>query len=87
MKSKVIRIQNPNGIHLRVAAKVVEASREHQSKITFYKDDKKASAQSILELVILEATHNSQITIEAEGQDEQKAIEKIEMLLIDGAGI
>lgn len=87
MQSKTITVQSPQGIHLRVAAKVVEVSRQHQSKVTFYKDGKKASAESILELLFLEATHKSQVTMVADGRDESGALEHIGLVLMDGAGI
>lgn len=87
MLSKIITVQNPNGMHLRVAAQVVQTARRHRSKITFYKDGKRASAQSILELLILDATQKSQITVVSEGEEEKEALKQIELVLIDGAGI
>ena len=87
MLSKIITVQNPNGMHLRVAAQIVQTALRHRSKITFYKDGKRASARSILELLILEATQKSQITVVAEGEEEKEALKQIELVLIDGAGI
>lgn len=87
MLSKKITIQSPHGLHLRVAAKVVEASQQHKAKVTFYKDGQEASAQSIMELLVLAASENSQVTVTAEGEDEQKALEQIGLVLMDGAGI
>lgn len=87
MLSKIITVRNPNGMHLRVAAQVVQTARRYKSKVTFYKDGKKASAQSILELLILEATEKSEITVVCEGEEEKEALNKIEVVLIDGAGI
>ncbi len=87
MLKKIITVENPHGMHLRVAAQVVQASREHKAKVTFYKDGKKASARSILELLILEATQKSKITVVADGEGEQEALKQIEIILIDGAGI
>lgn len=87
MLSKIITVHNFHGMHLRVAAQVFQAARCHRAKITFYKDGKKASAQSILELLILEATPNSRITVVVEGQEERAALRHIEMIFMDGAGI
>ncbi len=87
MLKKIITVENPHGMHLRVAAQVVEASQKHKAKVTFYKDGKKASAKSILELLILEATQKSEITVVADGEGEQEALNQIETVLIDGAGI
>ena len=87
MLKKTIRVENPHGMYLRVAAKIVEASQKHDAKVTFYKDGKEASARSILELLVLEATPKSHITVVVDGEGEQAALDQIEMVLIDGAGI
>ena len=36
MLKKTIQVQNPHGVHLRVAAKIVETSQKHKAKVTFY---------------------------------------------------
>ena len=84
MLKKIITVENPHGMHLRVAAQVVEGSQKHKAKVTFYKDGKEGSAKSILELLVLEATQKSEITVVADGEGEQEALKQI---LIDGAGI
>lgn len=72
---------------MRVAARVVKTAQKHKSKITFLKDGKQASAQSILELLVLGAAAKSQVTVIAEGEEEKKALNDIEIVLMDGAGI
>lgn len=83
----MITIQTPHGLHLRVAAKIVEASRQHKARVTFYKDGQEASAESIMELLVLAAAANSQVTVTADGEDEQQVVEQIGLVLMDGAGI
>ena len=87
MISKEITIKTPHGLHLRVAAKIVRAVKQGTSKITFYKGGKKADTRSILDLLVLEATQDSPITVVVEGGDEQNALQRMELVLIDGAGI
>ncbi len=87
MKTKEIEITAPHGLHLRVAAQVVQASKDSKAKIIFVKDGQTADASSILELLLLGAGEKSKVQVTVEGQDEQKTIDSISLVLMDGAGI
>jgi len=87
MISKNIEIRAPHGLHLRVAAKIVEANKDSKAKIIFTKDGQTADASSILELLLLGAGENSTIQVTVEGDDEHLAIHNVSEILIDGAGI
>lgn len=87
MISKEIEITAPHGLHLRVAAKIVKANNDSKTKVIFLKDGQTADASSILELLLLGAGEKSKVQITVEGQNEQKVIENVSEILIDGAGI
>ncbi|MDT8318269.1 MAG: HPr family phosphocarrier protein [bacterium] len=87
MLKKTVTIKSPNGLHLRVAAEIARIFRGNQIEAVFYKDGKTANAQSILELLILEAVQHSEVTVIAEGKDAQTALDDIALILMDGAGI
>jgi phosphocarrier protein HPr len=87
MISKEIEIRAPHGLHLRVAAKIVQANKEPKTKVIFLKDGQVADASSILELLLLGAGENSKIQVTVDGENEQKVIENVSEILIDGAGI
>jgi len=87
MISKEIEIRAPHGLHLRVAAKIVQANKDSKAKVIFIKDGQTADASSILELLLLGAGEKSRIQVTVEGEDEQKAIQNVSDILIDGAGI
>ena len=87
MISKEIEIKAPHGLHLRVAAQIVQVHKDSKTKIVFLKDGQKADASSILELLLLGAGENSKIQVTADGEDEQKAIQDVSEILVDGAGI
>ena len=87
MISKEIEIKAPHGLHLRVAAQIVQANKDSKARIIFTKDGQKADASSILELLLLGAGENSKIQVTVDGHDEQKAIQNVSEILIDGAGI
>lgn len=87
MITKTVKVEIPNGIHMRIAAKIVEISKQNKGRMDFYKNGIKADARSILELLTLEATYHSSLTITAEGQSEKKMVDDVTLLLMDGAGI
>ena len=87
MITEQVKVENQHGIHMRVASRIVEIARENNCRIELYKDGVKADASSILELLILEATRNSTLTVVAMGENEGKSVNEIRLLLIDGAGI
>ena len=87
MISKEIVIKAPHGLHLRVAAKIVEANKDSKAKVVFFKDGQTADASSILELLLLGAGEKSVVQVTVDGEDEQKTIENVSEILIDGAGI
>lgn len=87
MEVAKINVNVDNGMHLRVAARVVNASKRYKSKILLCHKCKFADACSILELVSLAVTKSSEIAVVAEGPDEKEAVKEIGQLFIDGAGI
>lgn len=87
MKTKDIIINAPNGLHLRVAARLVNQSREIQSKVRILKGSTQASLNSIFDLLFLAAERGAEVRIVAEGADEDQAVEDVSQILMDGAGI
>lgn len=67
-------VRNRVGLHMAAASAVVEASMKFKARITLAKDDRKRNARSVLDLLMLEAVPGTQITIEADGEDENDAL-------------
>lgn len=74
MVSKKVIIHNDTGLHSRPADLFVRTSKLFQSKVTVYKDDKNADAKNIIKVILLNATVGSTIEIQAEGEDEEIAL-------------
>ena len=70
MISKTVKIINKLGLHTRAALKFVEVTSKYVSEVSVTCRNKKAKGRSIIELMLLEALENSEITIEVNGQDE-----------------
>lgn len=87
MKFIDVIVRQPHGIHLRVASAIARKIKEYKAEIFINKDDKKTKADSVLGMVLLEATENSKIRVTAQGEDEEKALRDIGEFFTDGAGI
>ncbi|MBI5050917.1 MAG: HPr family phosphocarrier protein [Nitrospirae bacterium] len=87
MRTTTVKVIHHNGLHLRMAARLVQKNRDFKSRIMFCKDCKFADGCSILQLLLLEATKDSQLRIVAIGEDEERVIQELQGLFTDGAGI
>ncbi len=78
MYKKEITIKTEEGLHARPAALFTKKAAEFKgTKIYVYKDDTKANAKSIMSVLGLGAASGTNIIIEAEGPDEEKAVEEL----------
>ena len=80
MKSKKVKIINRAGIHARPAALLVQTANEYDSQIFLEKDSEKINGKSIMGIITLGATFDSEINIIAEGNDEEEAVQAIAAL-------
>lgn len=88
MVEKTVTIENPNGIHLRPAAKIVNISKKYDSKIFLScKSCPFVDACSITQVLLLQATKGIPITVKAVGPDEKEAVKEIVNFFTDDAGL
>lgn len=74
MRELKVRIKTETGLHARPAALVVGTAAKFKSTITVEKQGQTASLQSLLGLLSLAVVQGDEITIKAEGKDEDKAM-------------
>ena len=67
----------PEGLHLRAAARVARVAKRFRAQISLRAGSRVADAGSTLSLVVLCATLNAPLEIEAVGDDEQDAAQAI----------
>jgi phosphocarrier protein HPr len=80
MIKKTITIQNKLGLHARPAAMVVGEASRFGSEIHLNKDGLEVNAKSIMGVMMLAAGMGSQILITADGEDEELAVQALEIL-------
>ena len=83
---RTFTIINKLGLHARAAAKFVATASEFTSAIQVARQDRpeqQVSGKSIMGMMMLAAAKDSQITVSAEGEDANEALDKIEVLIND----
>ncbi|MGV3346151.1 phosphocarrier protein Hpr [Enterobacteriaceae bacterium LUAb1] len=78
-----VTITAPNGLHTRPAAQFVKKAKEFLSEITVTCNGKSASAKSLFKLQTLGLTQGALVTLSAEGEDEQHAVEQLVKLMAE----
>jgi phosphocarrier protein HPr len=74
---KKLTIINERGLHARAAAKFTETIAPFSCTISVSKDNETVSGHSIMGLMMLAASKDTVIQIDATGTDAEKAIQKI----------
>ncbi len=81
MISRDLEIKNKLGLHARAAAKLVHCAARFKSSIKVRKGEEEVDGKSILGILLLAAGRGSIITLTANGEDEQAAVDAIEKLI------
>lgn len=81
MFEKEVTVVPEAGLHARPAAMFVKEAKGYASDIVVIKDGTEANAKSSLRLMTLGAKHGDTVTIRAEGEDEEAAVEALAAIL------
>jgi len=82
MLEKNITIINKLGLHARAAAKLVTCATAFNSDIWLCRDSKKVNGKSILGVMMLAAGKDAELTLGADGDDEDEAIKQLTALIL-----
>jgi len=74
---RVVVVANKQGIHARPAEMFVRRAQQFKSKIEIVRDDYRVEAKSIMNLLTLGAAQGTELTLEAEGDDAQEAVDAL----------
>jgi len=86
MQNKTVTIVNKLGLHARAAAKFVTLASSFASDIKLARNGQQVNGKSIMGVMMLAASRGSEITLSAEGEDEQEAIERLAELIAQRFG-
>ena len=81
MKSKEVTIELASGLEARPVAMLVQVASQYESRIYMEYANKKVNAKSIMGMMTLGLDAGEEITLSANGDDENAAMESIEQYL------
>jgi phosphotransferase system HPr (HPr) family protein len=81
MKEKMVTVRNSLGLHARPAATIVKAANQFTSNIYLQKGLMKVNAKSIMGVMMLAAGKGTQLTVSADGPDEEEALIELAQLV------
>ncbi len=82
MVEKKVIVNLQTGLHARPAAMFVQVANKFASEIFVLKDTKKVNAKSIMGIMSLAVSKGTEITIQADGPDEEEAVNALAELVI-----
>lgn len=81
-----LTIMNPLGLHARPAAKLVDCAARYTSEIRLTHQGQTIDAKSIMSVLMLAAPCGAILEVTLDGNDEQAALEALEVLFSTGFG-
>ena len=78
---RTVRINNPQGFHLRPLTAFVQAALRFESTVFVWKGEQRVDGKSPLELMLLAAEQGTELTLEVTGSDAGQAIEVLGEIL------
>ena len=87
MINKTVKITNSVGLHARPATFFIQKANEYKSSIWVEKEERRVNAKSLLGILSLGITKDTEIDIIADGPDEEEAIQGLVDLLNSGFNI
>ncbi|WP_026496285.1 MULTISPECIES: HPr family phosphocarrier protein [unclassified Butyrivibrio] len=82
MISKSIEIKLPGGLEARPVAELVQLASRYDSTVHIEAQSKKVNAKSIMGMMTLSLNSGEEVTVIADGQDEEDAVKGMESFLL-----
>ena len=86
MIQQELEIINKLGLHARASAKLTQLAAKFQSDVWLTRNARRVNAKSIMGVMMLAAGMGAKITLEADGGDENEAVEALTALINDKFG-
>ena len=84
--SATLRVVNRLGLHARAAAKLVRLASRFESDIVLRTGPQEADAKSIMAVLMLAATEDTELEVDVRGEDAESALEGIRALIAERFG-
>ncbi len=84
MKKQDVEIKLKNGLEARPIALLVQVATQFESKVYLQSGEKRVNAKSIMGMMTLVLAAGDEVTVLADGEDEEKAVNAIVKYLSEG---
>ncbi len=84
MITREVSITNKVGLHARPATFFIQKANSYRSVIWVEKDERRVNAKSLLGILSLGISQGMNITLIADGQDENEAVDGLAELILSG---
>jgi phosphocarrier protein HPr len=84
MQTREIQITNRHGLHARACARIVQIASRFRCDVSLSSGMRRASARSIVAVMLLAAAVGTTVRVETDGPDELAAMTAIVSLLNNG---
>lgn len=86
MKRIEVVVVNKLGLHARPSAALTQVATRFKSEVWVSKGPRRVNGKSIMGVMMLAAARGSTLAIEADGADEDAALEALRELIVGGFG-
>jgi phosphocarrier protein len=86
MISRDFRISNKLGLHARPSAQLTQVASRFAADIHIARNGRRVNAKSIMGVMMLAAGQGTTVTVDADGPDEQAAVDALGELIGAGFG-
>jgi len=81
MISREFKISNKLGLHARPSAQLTQVASRFRSEVFIARDGRRVNAKSIMGVMMLAAGPGTTIAVDADGPDEEAALEAVGALI------
>lgn len=85
-RSSTFVIVNRLGLHARAATKLVQLASRYGAEVELEKDGQRANAKSVMGVLLLCGAMGTRVTVMAEGEDAEQAVQAIGELIANRFG-
>ncbi|MBT8065168.1 MAG: HPr family phosphocarrier protein [Gammaproteobacteria bacterium] len=86
MKTRDVTICNRLGLHARAATRLVNCAAEFEAEVWIVRGSRRINGKSIMGVLTLAAAKGTELRIEADGPDEDEALDALNCLVEDRFG-
>lgn len=78
--TRIVTVQNREGLHLRAATMIAELARRHRGEVKITKGRDRVEATDVLQVVSLAARQGENLVLEATGDEAQAVLDELAQL-------